>query len=330
MMTKTPQDIYDQLVTAGHDASGPSDALRERVLAASLQALGAGEAVERPGEDASRSSSRVIRMDPREGGSNAELNPRKARPLFIMALQRRAVRYGALAAAVGIVVLGALSPWSGSRRGGDWWAGPAAAWAQEIYAALDHVGSMTSREQTAFVLPDGRRELSSTIHRFYMSADSYRRDIWDGEQLRETQWYAPGATGLVQTSVRHDNGQMSELQHDDSFGAVDPMARMRAIVERAERSGEVELRPVELEGRSCVMFELVEPDKDDATQSTYQRVWFDPQTKLPVRTEFEYEHPSDDIGRVILIEDQFDWNPALAAGTFTPHQIPDAAMPRPE
>ena len=226
--------------------------------------------------------------------------------------------------------VGSLAPWSNSPNGDNWWAGPATAWAQEIHAALDRVASITNRGQTVLVLPDGQRHLSSTIRRTYMSADSYRNDIWDGNQLREVQWYAPDGADMIQTSIRYDSGTTTVLRHGGGFGNMDPVTRMRAIIERAEQAGDVELRFVQLEGGSYLMFELVQPDNDDPSKTTLQRVWFDPQTKLPVRTEFEYEHPSDEIEKAILISDQFDWNPTLPPGTFTPHQIPGAAMPRPE
>ena len=82
------------------------------------------------------------------------------------------------AAVVVIVVLGGISFWpDGGSDNGKWWLGPSKVWAQEILDTLETIKGVTCREQNIIVFSDGREHKSMTWDKYYVSSDSYRRDI---------------------------------------------------------------------------------------------------------------------------------------------------------
>ena len=91
----------------------------------------------------------------------------------------------ALAAAVILIVLGGLSLWPfGTSGKNQWWLGSPAAWGRELLTTLSTIRTASCREQTILVAADGSEHTSSTWDIFYVSQDSYRRDIYDGQALR--------------------------------------------------------------------------------------------------------------------------------------------------
>jgi hypothetical protein len=238
-------------------------------------------------------------------------------------LQRRSVQWLAAAAAVVFVVLGGLSfrSHSSSARGKSdaWWLGPPSAWAAEVNAALARAGikGVTCREQILHVTADGSTHTSSTWTKFYVSKDSYRRDIYDGDVLREFQWYVPDADGLTTfTSVRFDTRTYyTAAPGTGSFGQTDPIERMRFYVNLVDKADRI-LSTQSIDGRQCVGFEIRASKYGDNPDTWIDRIWFDVQTRLPVRIE--------ECGRTVMtwVQEQFDYNPDLPADTFTP-QIPE-------
>jgi len=299
-MTHGQDDLYRQVVSAGVDALEPSAALRERVLRASRAVL----------------PSRL----PVHGELFAEAARPAIEPQRVGKLPSRWIR-GGVAAAVAILVVGGIVTWSGRPEDDAWWMGPPAAWAQPITAALDHVRGVTCREQTVFILSNGTRHTSSTSVIVYVGEDSYRRDIYDDGELREVQWYTPDVDAMTQTSVRFDTRTYSALRHPGSFGEYDPVQRVRAQMRWADRAHR-RLDTDTIEGRECVGFEIRASAYGDNPESWLDRVWFDIETKLPVRIEFERPGPGRGIETTIRIQEQFDWAPQLPADTFTP-EVPD-------
>ncbi len=85
----------------------------------------------------------------------------------------------ALAAAVILIVLGGISLWPFGGSNSQWWQGAPAAWARELQTALGTIQAVSYRERTILVSAYGSEHLSSTWDIFYVSKDSYRRDIYD-------------------------------------------------------------------------------------------------------------------------------------------------------
>ena len=234
-------------------------------------------------------------------------------------MKTRMTRF-ALAAAVILVVLGCVTFWPFSNGGkSQWWLAPSAAWGQEILAALDTVGAVTCREQTVYVGLDGAQDVSRTWDKFYMSQDSYRYDIYDGEVLREVQWYVPDGGDMIQHYVRYDHRCYGALRHKGSFGVIDPIERARSFVGLLDKADKVFGEEL-IDGHNCVGFEAHVSKSDDHPDTWMARIWFDTQTKLPVRIE---ELTGDASRTVTTIMDQFIYNAQLPVDTFVPQPPPE-------
>lgn len=229
----------------------------------------------------------------------------------------------ALAAAVILIVLGGITFWPFGHGGkNQWWLGPSAAWGQGLLATLDTMKAVSCREQTVVVAADGSQHTSSTWDRFYVSSDSYRRDIYDEDTLREIQWYMPDGDGMMQHYVRFDLRCYGALKHEGSFGVQDPVDRLRFYIgqmDKAERLMEEQV----IEERSCIGFEIRASQYGDNPETWVDRIWFDAETKLPVRIE-QSGRPvtGDPTSTLTIVQDQFDYAPQLAADTFTPQEPP--------
>ncbi len=239
---------------------------------------------------------------------------------MIMKTQRTKV---ALAAAVILVVLGGVTFWPfGHGDRSQWWLAPSAAWGQEILAALEMSQAVTCREQTVFVGVDGSRHTSSTWDTFYVSKDSYRRDIYDGQVLREIQWYVPDGDGMMQHYVRYDLRCYGALRHEGSFGVQDPVERIRLFVGQLDKADRV-LDEMVIDGHNCVGYEIHANKYDSNPDTWIDRIWFDTQTKLPVRIE-ESGRPvtGDAASTSTTITDQFTYDAQVPADTFLPQPPP--------
>jgi outer membrane lipoprotein-sorting protein len=226
-----------------------------------------------------------------------------------------------LTAAVVIIVavLGGITFWpTGGRENKKWWLGPPAAWAQEILATLDTIKTVTCREQTVLVMADGSQHTSSGWDVFYISRDSYRRDIYDGDFLREIQWYIPDGNDMIQHYVRFDLQCHGALRHKGTFGTQDPVERMRFYVRLLDKADKL-LGERFIDNHNCVGFEISASKYGDNPEQWVDRIWFDVETKLPVCIEKHGRPVTDQPNKTFTtIQDQFDYNPQLPADTFTP------------
>jgi hypothetical protein len=225
----------------------------------------------------------------------------------------------ALAAAVILIVLGGITFWpTGSPDADRWWLAPPAAWGQEVLTALGNVKCVTFREQYVDMAPDGSEAQSGTWMIRYVSHNSYRNDIYDGDSLREIQWYVPDGDGTLHHSVRFDLGSYFTHSGEGSFGNYDPVERMRFFVAQLDKADRL-LGEEVFEGRNCVGFEISASKYGDNPADWIDRIWFDVETRLPVRIE---EHGRTATGysesTYYTIQDQFDYDADLPADAFVP------------
>ncbi|TKJ36033.1 MAG: hypothetical protein CEE38_13590 [Planctomycetes bacterium B3_Pla] len=234
-------------------------------------------------------------------------------------MKSRTAKLTAAAVIAIVVVVGGMPFWPGGSDTGKWWLGPPAAWGQEILAELDALKGVTCREQTVLVTPDGSEHTSSTWNVFYVSSDSYRRDIYDGDVLRETQWYVPDGDDMLQHSVRFDLESYFTNTHAGSFGDYDPVERMRFYVGLMDEADRL-LGEDTIDGIQCVGFEISASKFSSTPGQRTDCIWFDVETKMPVRIEHHgmpvTDHPDETI---TIIQDQFDYNPGLSDDTFVPY-----------
>jgi hypothetical protein len=250
----------------------------------------------------------------------------------------------ALAAAVILIVLGGLTFWPfGGSNTGKWWLDSPAALGQELRTALDAIKAVTCREQMVFVDGDGSEHKSSTWTQYYVSKDSYRRDIYDGNSLREIQWYVPDGNDMIQHYVRFDLKCYGVVRHKGSFGDADPVERMRSCVGQMDKAqrlledpvvdgrtcvGQMDKAQGLLEdpvpdGRTCVGFEIQVAGEGGNSENRIDRIWFDVETKLPMRVEVSGLPVTGDPKCTLTIaQDQFDYAPQLPPDTFIPIEPP--------
>jgi hypothetical protein len=225
----------------------------------------------------------------------------------------------AAAAVIAIIVLSGITFWPTSdSKNEKWWLGPPAAWGREILAELDTIKGVTCRERTELVMADGSRHTSSTWDILYVSHDSYRRDIYDGGFLRETQWYVPDGNDLIHHSIRFDLKSYFSHRGKGSFGDHDPVERMRFYVRLLDKSDKL-LGESIIEDRNCIGFEISAGKYGSNPEDWIDCIWFDVETKLPVRMEKHGRPVTDKPGWTFtIIQDQFDYDPELPADTFIP------------
>jgi hypothetical protein len=157
---------------------------------------------------------------------------------------------------------------------------------------------------------------------FYISNDSYRTDFYDGDFLREIQWCVPDGDDTLQHSIYYDVKSYFTQTHEGSFGNQDPVGRMRSYVSHLDRADQL-LGEEVIDGRNCVGFEISQSKVGDNPSDWIDCIWFDTQTKLPVRIEQRGRPITDKPDRTsTTIQDQFDYNPELPDDTFIP-QTPE-------
>ena len=261
-------------------------------------------------------------VDAKEGSRPGPASIDKA--LWKRLIQSRVTKLAA-AAVFAIVLWAAIMRPPGVSQNNKWWMG--SAWGQEILESLDTIKGVCCREQTIFIMSDGSKHTSGTWDILCVSIDSYRRDIYDDDVLRETQWYVPEGNNMIQTAVRFDLGTYSACRHPGSFGNQDPVKRMRFYVMVLKNADNKRLLGErEIEGRRCVGFQISASEYGDNPKGWLDRIWFDVDTKLPVLREHERPCPPDraqaDCQPCITVQDQFDYEPGLPAGAFIP-DIPE-------
>lgn len=146
------------------------------------------------------------------------------------------------AAAVLAIFFFGLKPWGpDSKTAAGWWIAPPSAWAGELRATIDKASrqSFFCREQFVNRTADGVKETSSTGNMLFVCGDRYRRDIFDHDHLRETQWYVLGPQELTVTCVRYGEKNYS-VTHDPKAPQgedANPLRRIEALPELLARSG---------------------------------------------------------------------------------------------
>jgi hypothetical protein len=220
------------------------------------------------------------------------------------------------AAVIALVVIGGITFWPSHEK---WWLGSPAAWGQEILMALDTFKSVTCREQIATVEADGTLSVSKTWMKYYASNDSYRRDIYDGDVLREIQWYVPNGDGTLQHSIRFDLGSYYAHTGPGSFGNHDPVERMRFYVGLLDEADRLLGEDV-INGHQCVGFEISAGKYGNNPAELMDCIWFDVETKLPVCIEQRGGAVTGETDMTYtIIQDQFDYDPGLSEDTFIPY-----------
>ncbi|MHC4792337.1 MAG: hypothetical protein ACYS8Y_13080, partial [Planctomycetota bacterium] len=185
----------------------------------------------------------------------------------------------------------------------------------EIVAALKNTETVVYRQ--------GNRTV-------YLSPNAWRYDYYSDGQPRKTEWYVykevdTQETGfeiedkdlrIVRTTVNFDSQTYEVSGYPKIRHPIHKTLLIAGLVDRADRMLEKQI----IDGIECIGFEISAKKYGPNPDSMINRLWFDVDTKLLVRMEFEWDtdHPAKQELKRQFEKDQFQWDPELDEKTFVP------------
>ena len=238
----------------------------------------------------------------------------------------------AAAAVFLMVVLFGINFWpGGNSQNSKWWLGPPAAWGQEIIAKLVTIEALVYRDQAVIVSPYGSTHVSGTWSRNYEAKDRSRTDRYyeptdedtfgdsnPNSVLQHINYNIPEGKDLVQYDVSYEYQCYTIKTTEGGAYERDPVKRLQFYVNLLNKANRI-VGMKTFDGRECVGFEVSANKYGDNPEDWIDRIWFDVQTKLPVRIE-KYDLPmTGSPGRTITtIQDQFEYYAQVPAEMFEP------------
>ena len=224
----------------------------------------------------------------------------------------------AAAAVIAIIVLGGVTFWpTGNSENDQWWLSPPAAWGQEIITSLERVEAVVYRQRALRVMDYGSDTIGHLWEKRYAAKDSYRSDLYgDANNVVSTQWTVPSREGFVKYEVWHEHKCYTQKPekcppfYDNVMGWLRRWVRLLCEANRI-------LGTQTLEGRECVGFEISPGTYEGFLVQVPVHVWFDTETKLPVRVERRGLPVNyDPTRKLTLIYDQFDYYSLVPSDMF--------------
>jgi outer membrane lipoprotein-sorting protein len=168
----------------------------------------------------------------------------------------------------------------------------------------------------------------------YLSKNAWRIDCYSPEQLQTTEWFIIQQdmdASLLQFEGKAKPYIVAEWECDYDAKTVrvightvesgwhqHPMSNILFLAGFCDRADRFIASAV-IDGVECFGFEISAKKYGDNPDTTINRLWFDVETKLPVRMELEYIMD----GRLeTRVRNRFEWNPELPDDTFIP-EIPE-------
>lgn len=241
-------------------------------------------------------------------------------------MKSRTTKFAA-AALVTISVLGGVTFWPFWPLDGpenrQWWLGPPAAWGREITAELEKVAALTYRQRALRVRDYGPDTMGGLWERRYAAKDKYRREVRDEtNNITHIQWTVPHGEGFVKYQVWPEYRCYTQEPEKCPPFYDNVMDWLRRWVRLLHKANQV-LGTQTFEGRECVGFEISPGIYEGFLVEEPTHIWFDVETKLPVRVERRGVAVDYDPGmKLTLIHDQFDYYAQVPADMFTV-QIPE-------
>lgn len=255
--------------------------------------------------------------------------------IWRMTMSNRRMKLAGMAAIV-IVVLGGVTFWpSDSPGNGQWWLGSPAVWGKEIIAEMERIETLVHREQAVFVGRYGDTHVSGNWSRVYEAADRSREDKYyentdestfgdnsPDSVLVEVTWKVPDGKDLKAYHVSHEHKCYTIETTEGGAYKRDPMKMLRwyvGLMDRADRVLDTKI----FDGRECVGFEIDTSKYGSNPKGRTDRIWFDVETKLPVRIEKHGLPVTDSPGQTFtFIDDRFEYYAKIPVDKFVP-KIPD-------
>ena len=239
----------------------------------------------------------------------------------------------AAAAVILIAVLSGINFWPSSLENGKWWLGPPAAWGQEILDYLENVEALVYREQFVHVSLYGSTHVSGQWSRNYQAIDRSRQDTYfeptdeetysDNSQesvLNHIKWNVPDGNDLIQYDVSLELQCYTISRKKRMAYEEDPVEKLRFYVNLLDKADRI-LETKVIEEKECVGFEIDTSKYGDNPVGKIDRIWFDTETKLPVRIE-KHGRSHRPGKSSTFIHDQFEYYAIVPAEMFEPN-IPE-------
>jgi outer membrane lipoprotein-sorting protein len=224
------------------------------------------------------------------------------------------------------------------RKGRMDWADVPGELKEEIFAALRKIKTTVYREHYEVIPADGSRSATPEQNKVYLSRYAWRKDNYDQQgRLGKTEWFVIekgdwGKTSLdfndkdfrlTQTIVNFGDNTYKVVAHRSKSRPRHPMDGILFLAGLADRADR-ELENARIEGVECFGLEISATKYGTNPPHYLHRLWFDAESKLPVRMEFErrQKDSNDKDIKVIYVRDHFEWNPDLPTDTFDP-KIPE-------
>jgi len=237
----------------------------------------------------------------------------------------------AAAAVIAIAVVGGMSLWPGGSDTGEWWLGSPAVWGQEIIAELVKIEALVHREQIVLVGRHGHTHVSGNWSRLYKARDRVRRDKYyehtdentfgdnsSDSVLVNITWDIPDGNDLMLYHVSFEHECYTIRIREGGAYDRDPMTKLRSYVKELDRADRI-LETEVFEDRECVGFEIDRARNADDPERSVDRIWFDVETKLPVRIEKHGIAVTDSPGQTAtFIDDRFEYHAQIPADMFEP------------
>lgn len=258
-------------------------------------------------------------MDESRGQSPTARRPQ----IWRLTVNTRAGRL-ALAAAVILIVLGGITFWPlGGGKNGQWWLAPPAAWGREITESLRKINVLIYRETYVFVADYGSTHTSGNWRRCYKAADRQRQDLYYNDTLVSTAWEVPDDAGSTfRCDVSYEFQCYTTATSTPSQPVSDPVGMLQFYVNLLDKADR-RLDANSFEGKDCVGFEVSAGKYGDNPKEWTDRIWFDKDTRLPVRIEQHGRpvtgHPEETLTHV---QDQFQYAGEVPLDVFEP-RIPE-------
>jgi outer membrane lipoprotein-sorting protein len=172
----------------------------------------------------------------------------------------------------------------------------------------------------------------------YLSPNAWRYDYYSGDRLQKTECYVgeqvdTQETGfeiedsefrVVRTTVDYDSRTYQITSPYQSRNPMHEIVFFAGLVDRADRILENRI----IDGLECIGFEISAKKYGDNPDNMIHRLWFDADTMLLVRMEFEWD--TDNPSKQELMQQfergPFQWDTVLPADAFIPI-IPEGFTP---
>ncbi|MBL7154095.1 MAG: hypothetical protein ISS79_10275 [Phycisphaerae bacterium] len=196
----------------------------------------------------------------------------------------------------------------------------------EIVGAIKDAERVVYRKRFGHIR-DGNWSFSGG-YRMYISQYDWKQDSFFGDELLKTEWFITDQNSwdktdldfntedfkVIQTIVDYKDETYQVITHGHKSHPENPMDRIVFLVGMLHKADRI-LEDEVIEGIECFGFELSAKKYGTNPDTHIHKLWFDSETKLPVKMAFEW---LQDDGPRMIVKDQFEWNPELPEDTFVP------------